>query len=50
MILLLLIKGLEHCVVLIVVALVTLYKDLSVSDNRDIQYSCEGYTALALIA
>jgi hypothetical protein len=30
-------------------ALVTLYKDLSVSDNRDIQYSYEDYMALALV-
>jgi hypothetical protein len=30
-------------------ALVSLHKDLSVSDNRDIQYSCEGYMALALV-
>jgi argininosuccinate lyase len=32
-----------------IVALVTLHKDLPVSDNRDIQYSCEGYMALALV-
>jgi argininosuccinate lyase len=32
-----------------IVALVTLRKDLPVSDNRDIQYSCEGYMALALV-
>jgi hypothetical protein len=31
------------------VALVTLRKDLHVSDNRDWQYSCEGYMALALV-
>jgi hypothetical protein len=31
------------------VALVTLRKDLPVSDNRDGQYSCEGYMALALV-
>jgi argininosuccinate lyase len=32
-----------------IVALVTLRKDLPVSDNRDIQYNCEGYMALALV-
>jgi argininosuccinate lyase len=32
-----------------IVALVTLHKDLPVSNNRDIQYSCEGYMALALV-
>jgi argininosuccinate lyase len=32
-----------------IVALVSLRKDLPVSDNRDLQYSCEGYMALALI-
>jgi hypothetical protein len=47
MILLLLKRGLEQGVILI--ALVSLHKDLSVSDNRDIQYSCEGYMALALV-
>jgi hypothetical protein len=31
------------------VALVSLCKDLSVSDNRDLQYSCEGYMALAVV-
>ena len=30
-------------------ALVSLPKDLSVSDNRDIQYNREGYMALALV-
>jgi hypothetical protein len=30
-------------------ALVSLRKDLPVSDNRDIQYNCEGYIALALV-
>ena len=29
-------------------ALVSLHKDLSVYDHRDIQYNCEGYMALAL--
>jgi hypothetical protein len=29
-------------------ALVSLPKDLSVSDNRDLQYNHEGYMALAL--
>jgi hypothetical protein len=47
MILLLLKTGLEEGVILI--ALVTLRKDLPVSDNRDIQYSYEGYMALALV-
>jgi argininosuccinate lyase len=32
-----------------IVALVSLRKDLPVSDNRDIQYSCEGYMAMALV-
>jgi argininosuccinate lyase len=45
--LLLLKRGLEEGLILI--ALVTLCKDLPVSDNRDIQYSCEGYMALALV-
>jgi hypothetical protein len=31
------------------VSLVSLRKDLSISDNRDIQYSCEGYMALTLV-
>jgi hypothetical protein len=47
MILLLLKRGLEH--VGYFDALVSLHKDLPVSDNRDIQYSCEGYMALALV-
>jgi hypothetical protein len=47
MILLLLKRGLEH--VGYIVALVSLRKDLPVSDNWDIQYSCEGYMALALV-
>jgi hypothetical protein len=47
MILLLLKRGLEQGVILI--ALVSLHKDLPVSDNRDWQYSCEGYLALALV-
>jgi argininosuccinate lyase len=32
-----------------IVALVSLRKDLPVSDNRDIQYSYESYMALALV-
>jgi hypothetical protein len=47
MILLLLKRGLEH--VGYFDAMVSLRKDLFVSDNRDIQYSCEGYMALALV-
>jgi hypothetical protein len=31
------------------VALVSLRKNLSVSDNQNIQYSCEGYMALGLV-
>jgi hypothetical protein len=47
MILLVLKRGLEH--VSYFDALVSLHKDLPVSDNRDIQYSCEGYMVLALV-
>jgi hypothetical protein len=47
MILLLLKRGLEH--VGYFDALVSLHKDLSVRDIWDIQYSCEGYMALALV-
>jgi hypothetical protein len=47
MILLLLKRGLEHVGYFDV--LVSLRKDLPVSDNRDIQYSYEGYMALALV-
>jgi argininosuccinate lyase len=32
-----------------IVALVSLRKDLPVSDKRDLQYSCEGYMALTLV-
>jgi hypothetical protein len=47
MILLLLKRGLEH--VGYIIALVTLHKDIPVSDNHDWLYSCEGYMALALV-
>jgi hypothetical protein len=45
---LLLLKG-ARALCCFYVALVTLRKDLSVSDNQDLQYNCEGYMALALV-
>jgi hypothetical protein len=45
---LLLLKG-ARALCCFYVALVSLCKDLSVSDNRDLQYSYEGYMALTLV-